>query len=632
MTIGSSGVVNYTPTTYGSAVDVSAVFPFEVGDTGVVTYPQTLRAAFDFANSGIALDPRITYTGASARMYFDSTGTLRYAPMNLLTYSEQFDNAAWTKTRSSVTDNTTTAPNGTLTGDTLIPNTDNNTHFIQSPVIAFTSGTSYSYTCFVKAAGYSFLRLAFGATAFPSDNRGACFDLSAGAVGATQAGVTASIASAGNGWFRCSISRAATATANDVVFIESKSQDLATPQTFIGDGTSGAFIWGAMLNLGPTAFDYIPTTTAAVYLPRSNAYQDHNPATLAPLGFLIEEQRTNLCLHSNDLTNTWTLAAATIGSNVQTAPDGTLTADSVITDTTSAFHGVNQSIAVVSGTTYTFSVFAKANGYNFLRAGFSSARFGTAVAYFDLASGTVGTVAGGSATIKACNNGWYLCSFTATCTSTGTSTHSLIYASQSDNQGAYVGDGVSGIFAWGAQFEAGAFATSPILTTGAAATRLADVASITGTNFSSFWNQTEGTIVARASTSEIYGGTNRFPRMFNANDATTNNRINMAYGVLSSVTDFRPSITTGGVAQADFISITNTAANGKTYALAYKLDDSAVTFEGRTPVGDTGCTIPTTTRIELGAQVGGTFLNGHLQSITYYAKRLPNATLQSLTV
>jgi hypothetical protein len=369
--------------------------------------------------------------------------------------------------------------------------------------------------------------------------------------------------------------------------------------------------------------------TAGSGVARSNAYQDHNPSTLAPLGFLIEEQRTNLCLHSNDLTNTWTLAASTIGSNVQTAPDGTLTADSIITDTSSAFHGVNQSIAVVSGTTYTFSVFAKANGYNFLRAGFSSARFGTAVAYFNLASGTVGTVAGGSATIKACSNGWYLCSFTATCTSTGTSTHSLIYVSQSDNQGAYVGDGVSGIFAWGAQFEAGAFATSPILTSGAAATRLADVASITGTNFSSFWNQTEGTVLAVFDRiTNTSGG-----RVVTVNDGTANEQIRINTAVAAAIrTDWQ--VTDGGVSQANVIGATTVAINTQiktagVYEASYFQQSTNAVLGSE----DTSGTLPAVDRLALGTNEAGTgTLNGHLQSLTYYNKRLPNATLQSLTV
>jgi hypothetical protein len=585
-------------------------------------------AGFDFVDSTSAFDSRITYTGASARMYFDSTGTLRYAPMNLLTYSEQFDNAAWTKTRSSVTDNTTTAPNGTMTGDTLIPNTDNNTHFIQSSVISFTSGTSYSYTCFVKAAGYSFLRLAFGATAFPSDNRGACFDLSTGAVGATQAGVTASITSAGNGWFRCSISRAATATANDVVFIESKSQDLATPQTFIGDGTSGAFLWGAMLNLGPTAFDYIPTTTAAVYLPRSNAYQDHDPATLAPLGFLIEEQRTNLLLQSADFTTTWVPIAATVTANTINAPTGTPIADSLLETTATGEHFVRQLLTgLAANTTYTTSIFVKSiEGRNVrIRILDTDNVSNGYLAGVNLTTGAVNTAAlnvgagtGATVTVQALQDGWYRIALSgnagATCTK-----YTVDFFSISGTTITFAGDITKGLYLFGAQTEIGAFATSPILTTGAAATRLADVASITGTNFSSFWNQAEGTVVANAI--PTLSGTRVF---YAANDATNNEAINLYWS-----TTLQGQIRDGGVTQA---LISAAISNPLKTAFAYKADDAALAANGDLLGTDTALTLPTTTQLGIGNQISSNYLNGHIQSLTYFNRRLPNQTLQSLTV
>jgi hypothetical protein len=585
-------------------------------------------AGFDFVDSAATFDERITYTGASARMRFDSTGTLQYAPMNLLTYSEQFDNAAWTKTRSSVTDNTTTAPNGTLTGDTLIPNTDNNTHFIQSSVISFTSGTSYSYTCFVKAAGYSFLRLAFGATAFPSDNRGACFDLSTGAVGATQAGVTASITSAGNGWFRCSISRAATATANDVVFIESKSQDLATPQTFIGDGTSGAFIWGAMLNLGTTAFDYIPTTTAAVYLPRSNAYQDHNPATLAPLGFLIEEQRTN-SIRNNTMQGA---SAGVLPTNWSLTGTETALVSVVGTQT---INGVACLIVDVVGTGAggSFNIFFEAAN----QVAALNTQVWTASSFFQVISGDFTNI--GVA-------GVYVWEYSAVPTAlansltsikTATSSLSRFAVTRTNNQAttAFSRAGITMSSISGAvsvrlaiglpQLELGAFATSPILTTGAAATRLADVASITGTNFSSFYNQAEGTIVVsatpNANTSQV--------RVLWSAETNVSERISPFADV---TTNRLTAFVIRGVGQASQVTANAFSGTGKA-AMAFKEDDIAGCLDGGIVTLDTLATLPTCNQLRIGDRSDGLrCINGHLQSLTYFNRRLPNQTLQSLTV
>ena len=62
----------------------------------------------------------------------------------------------------------------------------------------------------------------------------------------------------------------------------------------------------------------------------------------------------------------------------------------------------------------------------------------------------------------------------------------------------YDGNGTSGIYLWGAQLEEGAFPSSYIPTTTAAATRSADVASITGTAFSGWYRQDEGTFYGEA--------------------------------------------------------------------------------------------------------------------------------------
>jgi hypothetical protein len=175
------------------------------------------------------------------------------------------------------------------------------------------------------------------------------------------------------------------------------------------------------------------------------------------------------------------------------------------------------------------------------------------------------------------------------------------------------------------QLELGAFAKSPILTTGAAATRLADVASITGTNFSSWFNAAEGTMVASAS-----------PQVSNvasciifdiATDAS--NRIGAEKLVTSGNASFYAI--NGGATQA---STNNGAfpASAK-FAGAYKADDFAASLAGGAVQTDTSGTLPTCNLMRIGVRVDSAqWLNGHLQSLTYYAKRLPNATIQSLTV
>ncbi|WP_435607731.1 phage head spike fiber domain-containing protein [Pseudomonas knackmussii] len=192
---------------------------------------------------------------------------------------------------------------------------------------------------------------------------------------------------------------------------------------------------------------------------------------------LIEEQRTNLLLYSSTFSNAaWTKANASITSGATTAPDGTSSASKLVEDTTSNTHQINQ----ISSSTgqRTFTVFAKAGERTQIQLGMSDLTTAAIYANFDLSTGTLlGTTSGGSWTaisqsISSVGSGWYRLSFTATAGS-GTQVRAVanIY---SGGTATYLGDGVSGLYLWGAQLEAGAAQTSYIPTTSAQVTRAAD--------------------------------------------------------------------------------------------------------------------------------------------------------------
>ena len=176
--------------------------------------------------------------------------------VNLLTRTEEFDNAYWTAGNVIVTANNSAAPDETTTAEKIAATATQNNHIIQAvsgPTL--TSGLSYSVSVYAKAAGYDFVQLTF-AGATHGSSQYANFNLATGAVG-NNSGGSASIVPVGSGWYRCTWTATATATAATGPAIVVMPSDTATRLfSFTGDGTSGIFIWGAQLELGSTATPY----------------------------------------------------------------------------------------------------------------------------------------------------------------------------------------------------------------------------------------------------------------------------------------------------------------------------------------------------------------------------------------
>ena len=241
--------------------------------------------------------------------------------------------------------------------------------------------------------------------------------------------------------------------------------------------------------------------TAGVNEPRF----DHDPITGQSLGLMIEESRSNLLTYSEDFSNAiYGIGSGSISTNTITAPDGTTTADAFIENTTSnAYHFFNQFITkAASSITYTLSIFVKSKGGRRVGLRIESGGAGV-VSEFNVVTGTntvIGTYNSGfsnpSSSIIKYPNDWYRITLTVT-SNTSTSLFIQLYlVSNTTNSSVYTGNGTSGIYVWGAQLEQGSFPTSYIPTTASTVTRSADNAQMTGTNFSSWYNQSEGTLYA----------------------------------------------------------------------------------------------------------------------------------------
>jgi hypothetical protein len=326
---------------------------------------------------------------------------------------------------------------------------------------------------------------------------------------------------------------------------------------------------------------------------------DYDPTTLACKGLLIEEQRINLIRYSEDFGNAvWAGSYAgrvTIATDTFTAPDGTLTADT-ITSTANNTARVQQTITVTAGVTYTFSLWIRR-------------KTGTGV----IRIGTNHEVATIDVTNQISSTSWTRVSHSNI---PRVSTNGPAYTVIQMNT---LGDE---IYVWGAQLEAGAFLTSyiPNLATGTT-TRNADVATMTGTNFSDWWQASKGSVLAKLQQNTVTGTR----PIIQFDDNTADNIIALRGNTTNPELYIK---NTTDQAQID----AGTIAANISYRLAssWNTNDCAASVNSGTPVLDGVATIPTVNQARIGSD-GTNYLNGTIQSIEYYAERLLSSNLQVIS-
>jgi hypothetical protein len=357
---------------------------------------------------------------------------------------------------------------------------------------------------------------------------------------------------------------------------------------------------------------------------------DHAPTTGESLGLLVEESRTNNVLQSEDFATTWTTSNLTVTTNSVIAPDGTTTADTIAPpiDGLTAQRFLRQNPALTTQQAYTFSVFVKVgtattNGIALYVA--DSTATNNFRSNFNLFNLTTSPAASGwatpTATIVPYPNGWYRCILSGVTSTAHTALRAVIYLNFFGNSA----DSYGSIHIWGAQLEAGSFPTSYIPTTTAAATRSADVASITGSNFSSWYRQDEGTVFAEFT-----------PRTFaqacgllSIDDGTASERLQTR---LSTNGNGAFVVADGGSVQANFTTAASTSLNTKgKLATSFAVNSFKASLNGGSVASDASGTLPTVTQAVIGNAVGAFVFNGPLSRITFWPKELSESTLQGIT-
>ena len=197
--------------------------------------------------------PRIDYTDTS-----DGVLLLEKAATNLVTYSEAFSNAYWTKEKASIVSNAVISPDGTSNASKLVEDSSNGLHRIYTNLITTSQNNNYTSSVFAKKGGRNIFGIQTSSGAQPY----VWFNLDKGIVELQESSIVGKIESLANGWYKCSATWNSSSATNDRVFIQLAKSISNTSYT--GDGSSGVYIFGAQFEIGNVASSYIPTQGSAV--------------------------------------------------------------------------------------------------------------------------------------------------------------------------------------------------------------------------------------------------------------------------------------------------------------------------------------------------------------------------------
>jgi hypothetical protein len=379
----------------------------------------------------------LTWTRASDAWRTNAEGLIQRVPWNLASYSEDFSNAAWTLDGVTISANQIASPTGTTTADLMTSNGTGQQRIFQ--VYTVSANSPYTISIYVKQGTTSTIQIVM-----PYVGAGPTFTFSTATFN-TVSGWTSSVETLANGWYRISVTNTPTTTQ-------------AGFQLVLPSNGSTVYLWGAQFNQGSSAQTYFPTTDR-LNVPRLSYMYGSCPA------LLLEPQRTNLALHSEQFDNAyWSklgTTTPTITANATTSPDGTTNAD-LLTGTGGVGQRLQRAITVATSTAYSVSIYVKANTATSAQLNIydgATDRGGE----ITFSTGAVTTSGSGvSATSQNIGNGWFR--FVINYTSFATTSINVQF-------------GVSGstsYYLWGSQFEQGAYSTTYIPTTTASATRIAD--------------------------------------------------------------------------------------------------------------------------------------------------------------
>jgi hypothetical protein len=552
----------------------------------------------------------LTFSRASSATRVASNGLIEKVRTNLILQSQNFDNASWVKTGAGgapapiVTANAGVAPDGTTTADRVYFDTTGGTASVLGQSIAGAIG--YTFSIYLKSNTGTNQTIYLRSDSSP---------------------ITGTTITATNTWQRFTFTAPTWSSTTRDIGLDLRSTLAAT---------SDLLVWGAQWEASDIATDYIPTTTAAVSvgpvsgLPRLDYTNSSCPR------LLLEPQRTNLALFSEQFDNAgWDKTGVTVTANNAVSPDGFTNADLLTADGANSIHDIFQLFA--GGTANSVSIFVKKGTARYINVVTNYVSTGSdwVSVVFDLDTLTSNVDQSGGLTsisvkIEDYGNGYYrLVSNTNAATATTLYVFYGIVDAANPTRGSRGRVALTSsatIIAYGAQAEAGAYATSYIPTLAASVTRVADAASKTG--ISSLIGQTEGTIFVEGS---IIGKESVKSSLFAALEKTSSGAtMRMQYSAALNI--IYADVYTGATFTAQLNGPAMAVNQTFKAALAYKENDFALAVNGVIVATDNSGVVPTTDDLKINTSIYGNLDAGVRESqLLLFKTRLTNAQLAELT-
>jgi hypothetical protein len=602
---------------------------------------------------------------------------------NLFTSPEEITSAhPWYTTNSTVQNNAAIAPDGTMTADKVIGIFGiTSRKSVYQYVTGLKAGETYTFSVYLKAAGFTTAMIWHDNNPYsqPSAYQGAqtLLNLTTGVSSNPTFGTMTPV---GNDWYRCQTT-AVYPYSGDYTYSISLG-DANGSGTPVGNGIAGLLVWGVQLertgsavplpafeanfNIGTSnpLITYTRSTvgtfynssglvaTAAINTPR----YDHDPVTFTNRGLLIEPAATNSIPNSTQSVNQFSDGIGGVTTNLATSNNPS--SASAVSNSVRALAASSTANEIKymlraetwgSGQVNIFSAFFKQISANImyptLVIDFTS---GPGIyARFDLTgNGTVvqGATTGPSGTylgagIERLPNGWYRCWVVGSITGgIGAGRASITIRNNTTTSNGYdpastataIGDGV---FVWGPMIEKNVGdrrkPSSYYETTGSAATRSADSAVVTGGNFASWFNNTEGTILIEyyRTNEPTFGG---FTWPMTISDGTNNNQISF-YNISGGNAVTNVNYLASGASQLDYLQVNVNVGINK-IAQSYKTNQVAFAANGSLVGVDYTNTTPTVNSLTIGnSYTGGNHLNDRVSRIVYWPVALTPAQVTAVT-